>query len=76
MDENVIKVGSFVSLKSEAKIMELILVAKDGNPTEGTISIASPVGSSLIGKKVNDVIKVKTPYSEIEYKVIDVKNNI
>ena len=76
MDENVIKVGSFVSLKSEAKIIELILVAKDGNPAEGTISISSPVGNSLIGKKTNDVIKVKTPYAETEYEVIDVKNNM
>ncbi len=75
-NENIVRIGSFVSLKSKNRIINFILVLNDGDPIQGKISVSSPVGSSLIGKKINDIIKIKTQATEINYKIITIKNNI
>lgn len=38
----------------------------------GKISIISPVGSSLIGKSVGDVVTVKAPAKTIEYEILEI----
>jgi transcription elongation factor GreA len=42
----------------------------EANPTEGRISIASPVGSALIGRAVGDEVSVRTPRGDIVYRVV------
>ena len=37
------------------------------------ISIQSPVGRALIGKRVGDVIEVTTPVKIVEYEVVEIK---
>jgi transcription elongation factor GreA len=37
------------------------------------ISIQSPVGRALIGKRVGDFIEVQTPVKTVEYEVIEIK---
>ena len=34
------------------------------------ISNESPVGQAILGHKVGDVIKVRTPVGELDYKVV------
>lgn len=44
----------------------------EANPNEGKVSNASPIGSSLMGKKKDDVIVVKAPAGNIEYKIVKI----
>ena len=37
------------------------------------ISIQSPVGKALIGKRVGDFVEVKTPVKMVEYEVLEIK---
>jgi transcription elongation factor GreA len=37
------------------------------------ISVQSPVGSALIGKRVGDFVEVKTPAKLVEYEVIEIR---
>jgi transcription elongation factor GreA len=37
------------------------------------ISVQSPVGRALIGKRVGDFVEVKTPAKMVEYEVIEIK---
>lgn len=37
------------------------------------ISVQSPVGRALIGKRVGDVVEVKTPTKTVEYEVVEIK---
>ena len=37
------------------------------------ISYESPLGKTIIGKKVNDTIKVDAPMGTIEYKLLEIK---
>ncbi|MFN3681861.1 MAG: transcription elongation factor GreA [Nitrospira sp.] len=36
------------------------------------ISVQSPVGRALIGKRVGDVVEVKTPTKTVEYEVVEI----
>jgi transcription elongation factor GreA len=38
-----------------------IVAPHDAAPSEGTLSVASPVARALLGRRVGDVIEVKTP---------------
>jgi transcription elongation factor GreA len=40
---------------------------------KGRISIQSPVGKALIGHKVGDVVKVKTPAKTVEYEIQEIQ---
>ncbi len=77
-DENFVNLGNWVILKNvdtgEEKKFQLV------NPQEadifsGKISIDSPVGRSIQGKKKNDVVKVKTPKGVFKYKIVDILRN-
>jgi transcription elongation factor GreA len=37
------------------------------------ISVQSPVGRALIGKRVGDFVEVKTPVKLVEYEVVEIK---
>ena len=39
----------------------------------GKISVQSPVGRALIGKRVGDFVEVKTPVKMVEYEVVEIK---
>ena len=46
---------------------------KEANPQEGRISHESPIGKALIGHKVGDVVKVKTPGGEMKLKILKIE---
>jgi len=49
---------------------QLTLVGEhEANPSEGKISIKSPLGSALVGKKQHDTFLVQTPSGEKTYQV-------
>lgn len=45
----------------------------EANPNEGKVSIDSPIGMALMGKKKDDQIVVKAPAGEIKYTILDIK---
>ncbi len=40
---------------------------------DGKISVQSPVGRALIGKRVGDVVEVTTPAKVVEYEVLNIR---
>lgn len=77
IDENeiqtdIVGIGSKVLIhdKEYDEDMELVIVGSaEADPTEGMISNESPVGSSLLGHKVGDVIDVSVPDGVIQYEI-------
>jgi transcription elongation factor GreA len=47
--------------------------AKEADPRNGRISNESPIGSALIGKKVGDLVTVRTPGGELQLKILKIK---
>jgi transcription elongation factor GreA len=51
-----------------------ILVGPDESDIKnGKISITSPVGKSLIGKSVGDMVTVKAPSKTLEYEIVEIR---
>jgi transcription elongation factor GreA len=62
-----------LQLKSSNKKFTYSLVGQyESNPEDGKISIESPVGKSLLGKKKGDQVIIKTPAGERNYLILDV----
>ena len=69
-----ISVGSKVTIKEgnyEAETF-IIVGAAEANPREGKISNESPIGKSILGHKLNDVVKVETPSGMYNVKILKV----
>lgn len=45
----------------------------DSDPINGLISNTSPIGAGLIGKKVGELVTIKTPAGAVEYKISKIK---
>ena len=60
------------NLKNNA-IVEYTLVAEnEANLAEKKISVDSPIGKGLLGKKVGDIAKVQIPAGLIDFEVLDI----
>ena len=66
-------IGSSLSLRIEGETMSVLLTGpQEANPIEGKISIASTLGSALVGKNKGDKVVVQTPGGKTQYEVIDI----
>lgn len=73
--KSTVDVGSEVKVESKPHGTQtyVIVGAAESDPLKGFISNESPLGSTFLGKKRGDKVKVKTPKGEVEYKILDVK---
>lgn len=72
---SVVTIGSVVDVeKTGGKKNTLTLVgSEESDMSAGKISIKSPIGLALIGKKKGDVFNVKTPGGQATYTVLNIK---
>ncbi len=56
-------------MKGGVEISYQIVGSNETKPEGGKISNESPLGMAFLGKKIGDVVKVKTPIGEVEYKI-------
>ncbi|MBI63848.1 MAG: hypothetical protein CL778_01025 [Chloroflexi bacterium] len=71
-DKNRVQVGSKVLLvqsDSEIEIEYLLVEPREASPLQKKISIGSPVGEAILGRRVGDEVSVSTPNGQITYKV-------
>jgi len=66
LDNNVVRVGSLVSVKDEkSKSFHYTIVGStEADPSANRLSNESPVGKALIGRKKGDAVSVATPKGE------------
>lgn len=69
-----IKVGSVATLKHKSKTLTYHFVtAWEADPTEKKISVESPLGKALLGKKQGEKIQVDVPAGRQTYEILEVK---
>lgn len=72
----VIGIGSIVNLeklKDGTKVKYKIVGSEEANLALAKLSIHSPLGSAMIGKRKGDEFKVTTPGGIVEYKIVDIE---
>lgn len=68
-------VGATVKLKdsnSGEEITYVLVSEMEADFAQGKISITSPVGSALLGKKKGSTVSVKAPAGTLKYKILDI----
>ena len=69
----IVALGSKVKLHTDGNEVEYTIVSsQEVDFKTGKISHESPIGQSLIGKKLNDVVDVITPAGKIQYKIVEI----
>ncbi|KKU26197.1 MAG: Transcription elongation factor GreA [Candidatus Magasanikbacteria bacterium GW2011_GWA2_46_17] len=69
-------IGSVVKLekiKDGSKSKYKIVGSEEANLADGKLSIHSPLGSTMVGKKKGDEFKVTTPGGVVEYKITEIE---
>jgi transcription elongation factor GreA len=62
-----------IEQESQSKRQYTLVGQDEADMKFNRISIQSPVGRALIGKRVGDLIEVKTPVKTVEYEVVEIK---
>lgn len=70
-----IQIGSTVIIREEGFDDEetyFIAGSKEADPSAGKISYESPIGKALLDHQVGDIVRVKTPDGDINFKIIKI----
>lgn len=66
----VVELGATVHLVSPDVSYEMQIVSSiEANPLKNKVSVDSPIGRSVIGKRVGDMVEVVTPVGRAQFKV-------
>lgn len=66
--------GSLVTVDDGKRQITFMLVEKfESNPKDNKLSLQSPIGRAVLGKKSGDQITVSAPRGDITYKITHVK---
>lgn len=72
--DHIIKIGSKIIVEKSGKMIEYAIVGStEADPKNNLISCDSPLGQAFLGKRRGDIIKVKIPKGETEFKINDIK---
>jgi transcription elongation factor GreA len=70
---NEVSLGSTVKVKIDGEDSQYEIVGStEADPIVGKISIESPIGSALVGKKNGEKVIAQTPSGEVELKILSV----
>jgi len=75
IDSSKVSILSKVKIKNSKNNMEFVyqLVAEEeSNLKEGKLSVRSPIGSSLLGKKEGDKVSIKTPSGNVYFEILNI----
>ncbi|MBE50714.1 MAG: transcription elongation factor GreA [Flavobacteriales bacterium] len=60
------------NLSNDMKMTYAIVPEAEANLKEHKISVSSPIGKGLLGKKVGDTASIQVPNVEIDFKIMDI----
>ena len=60
------------NLKMNKEVEYMLVSESEANIKEKKISVSSPIGEGLLGKKVGDVAVVNTPAGEIKFEILGI----
>ena len=61
------EISQIIEKKENPEVSE-----EESNLQEGKISIKSPIGMGLLGKKKGEIVSVNVPSGKIKFKIIDI----
>ncbi len=75
-DDNVVQMGDTVELEVSGLRIEITLVGDfEADPMQNRFSVNSPLGSALVGRKINEKVVVDTPAGKKEYLIVKISRS-
>jgi transcription elongation factor GreA len=59
-------------MKNKAEAVYHLVSESESDLKLGKISVSSPIGSGLLGKKIGELATVKTPGGELQFEILDI----
>jgi transcription elongation factor GreA len=59
-------------LKTQEQFEYLLVSPEESNFEENKISVTSPIGKALLGKKKGDSVEIKVPVGLLKYEILDI----
>ncbi|MES2213219.1 MAG: transcription elongation factor GreA [Patescibacteria group bacterium] len=73
-DKSTVNIGSIVIVEKNKKVSTYTIVgSEEASVTDNKISIRSPFGQAILGKKKGDSFSFQAPSGELTYDLIDIK---
>lgn len=75
IDTSKVSILSKVKIKNLANKMEMvycIVAEQEADLKAGKISVKSPIGSGLLGKKIGDIAEIQVPAGKIKFEVLEI----
>ena len=75
LDTSKILIHSIVKIKNVANKMEFsykLVADSETNIKEGKLSVNSPIGKGLLGKKVGDVAEIQAPNGIMNFEILEI----
>ncbi|MEM9325791.1 MAG: transcription elongation factor GreA [Bacteroidota bacterium] len=75
MDTSKVSILSTVKIKNAKNGMEVsyqLVAEEEADLKANKISVKSPIGGGLLGKKVGEKAKIKAPAGEMEFEILDI----
>lgn len=70
----VIDFGCRVTIKNDKQTLAFLLVSEyESDPKQGKLSLTSPIGLAVTGKKSGDLIEVTSPAGKTKYMIVKVE---
>ena len=67
------EMGSTLRIKGNGKEMEIMLVSTyESDPVKQRLSVESPIGQALLGKKKGEVAEVSTPGGKTSWEILEI----
>ena len=75
LDTSKVLIHSIVKIKNTANGMEFsytLVADSETDVRNGKLSVNSPIGKGLLGKKVGDVAEIKVPSGLMKFEIVDI----
>lgn len=75
IDISQVSILSRVKIKNSKNKMEvtyLLVAEEEADLKSGKISVQSPIGKGLLGKKIGDKAMIKVPAGDVEFEILDI----
>ena len=72
IDKNKVYLGASITLKdldSGEEVIYILVNKEEADIAQNKISLASPVGKSILGHALNDIIEIEVPAGTLKYKI-------
>ena len=64
---------TILDLDTDNKEAYIIVSKEEADYEQNKISIESPIGKALLGKKINEIVKIQVPAGDLNYKIIAIE---